>query len=697
MSSPYELLDLPRTADDSQVRKAYFKAALKWHPDKNPDNVEVATEKFKLIAEAHEILSDPQKRAACDHQLDNPQRDYDIPQRGSSGSDGGYGGYGGYGFFGFGFGAPRTEMKTEEQKAWERQRQERAERAYARACKQEEIDAKKEAEAAERRRVRDAEKAAKQQAYKEQQARERQEQEELIRAAEEKKRQEEEEKTIIASEEKKRQQEKTRLAKQSRQRLRSSLSDKSAEIDGEDLQEFLLVTESSELDAISRQVEGCATGQEAAALVTGVVESWKGARRRAEQAEQQRLAHQKAEAAAAQRRAEAEAAQKTVDREWTTPELGLFAQACKLFPAGYTARWETIADFLVHNGYTRDKKECIDKATDLKSSPMQKGTGTESKAGKEPVAGAPCVDKPSADAMSSDDWTAEQQASLEAALVKHPASMPATERWASIAADVPGRTKKECVARFKLLRELAVSAKAAAEKAAAEKEELERRRQQKRQKEELAVGAKANAEKAASEKEDLERRRQQIRQKEGADALEHAKRDEEDRLEHERRKEEDRLQNIKEREEELEKDKREAADEREAKAVKQRILEAQRASRSRRVDANEVAENHQKQDDELVVFESVYSDSFVLEGDREFSLHFGWSKEGDCAVRVKLPSQYPSLCPPQASFRNLPLGFDSGKLCEQLEMFFVERVGEAILYEWIDELRRRFEDDGSFE
>jgi len=61
----YEVLEVTKTATSEEIKKAYRKKAIQYHPDKNPDNKE-AEEKFKEAAEAYEILSDEQKRAKYD-------------------------------------------------------------------------------------------------------------------------------------------------------------------------------------------------------------------------------------------------------------------------------------------------------------------------------------------------------------------------------------------------------------------------------------------------------------------------------------------------------------------------------------------------------------------------------------------------------------------------------------------------------
>lgn len=62
----YSVLGVPRNASPDDIKKAYRKLALKWHPDKNPDNKEEAERKFKELAEAYEVLSDKSRRDAYD-------------------------------------------------------------------------------------------------------------------------------------------------------------------------------------------------------------------------------------------------------------------------------------------------------------------------------------------------------------------------------------------------------------------------------------------------------------------------------------------------------------------------------------------------------------------------------------------------------------------------------------------------------
>lgn len=63
----YKILEIEKTATDKEIKNAYFRLAKEWHPDKNPDKVEEATQKFNDISEAYNVLKDPSKRKTYDN------------------------------------------------------------------------------------------------------------------------------------------------------------------------------------------------------------------------------------------------------------------------------------------------------------------------------------------------------------------------------------------------------------------------------------------------------------------------------------------------------------------------------------------------------------------------------------------------------------------------------------------------------
>jgi DnaJ homolog subfamily C member 2 len=181
---------------------------------------------------------------------------------------------------------------------------------------------------------------------------------------------------------------------------------------------------------------------------------------------------------------------------WTKEELSTLAKGVKKYPPGGSSRWDQITLYMSNickKSRPRTKEECIAKynevarnnssnasagtavaesmtngnklsatipsAADLssaKAASMSNGNKSAKAAVAPPPArAAAAVTTTTAQSADSntDCWTAEQDEQLQAALSKFPVSMDKNERWTAIAAAVTDKTKKQCVQRFKVIRE----------------------------------------------------------------------------------------------------------------------------------------------------------------------------------------------------------------------------------------------------
>lgn len=166
--------------------------------------------------------------------------------------------------------------------------------------------------------------------------------------------------------------------------------------------------------------------------------------------------------------------------DWTAEQSQLLIKAVNLFPAGTASRWKVIADYVnMHSktGTLRDSKHVIKKVKTLKKldpsqkqevnrnafSKFDKGFSQSKSPSTSSTQSDPTVryNGTNSQLASEKPWTSEEQRLLENALRTYPTSTP--ERWERIAEAVPGRTKKECMKRYKDLVEMVKAKKAAAQ------------------------------------------------------------------------------------------------------------------------------------------------------------------------------------------------------------------------------------------
>lgn len=143
---------------------------------------------------------------------------------------------------------------------------------------------------------------------------------------------------------------------------------------------------------------------------------------------------------------------------WSPVELQLLIKATTLYPQGSAERWRLVANYLTDHaasvgGQTRTEKEVIKQVKMLKTLDPNSSAATQVKNlgqefGKTAQVTAPVKASP----IDADNWTIAEQKQLETAL----RSVPSTDadRWEKIAQAVGGKTKKECIQRYKKLADI---------------------------------------------------------------------------------------------------------------------------------------------------------------------------------------------------------------------------------------------------
>ncbi|KAM7316014.1 hypothetical protein ACRRTK_024694 [Alexandromys fortis] len=326
----------------------------------------------------------------------------------------------------------------------------------------------------EERAKKEAEKKAKAEARrKEQEAKEKQRQAELeaARLAKEKEEEEVRQQALLAKKEKDIQK---KAIKKERQKLRNSCKSWNHFSDSEAERVKMM----EEVEKLCDRLELASLQGLNEILTSSTREVGKAALEKQIEEVNEQMRKEKEEADARMRQASKNAEKSTGgsgsgSKNWSEDDLQLLIKAVNLFPAGTNSRWEVIANYMnIHSssGIKRTAKDVIGKAKSLqKLDPHQKddinkkafdkfkkehgvAPQADSAAPSERFEG-PCTD--------FTPWTTEEQKLLEQALKTYPVNTP--ERWEKIAEAVPGRTKKDCMRRYKELVEMVKAKKAAQE------------------------------------------------------------------------------------------------------------------------------------------------------------------------------------------------------------------------------------------
>jgi len=513
----YGLLEVSETASVEQIKKQYRKLALQHHPDKQGDVEDKSgglSEKdhhFIRIQEAYEVLSDNAKRRQYDSTLDFDDgvpdevdeslgffetfgpvfrrnarwsTRFPVPEIGDDATD--MAKVHKFYTFWLSFDSWRDfsmhdeynleDAEFREERRWMERQNQRIRKKYVEAERKRIMRL---AENAERfdPRIRAEREARERKKREEKERRARAKQEEI-----EAKQKEEEEKRQKAEQEEAEKAEKERLlreqrqkdkqaAKTLRQRFKKIVQAKCSmqQTELEELQEFCLLLEPDKLQGLCEQLEAKADGKDSETFVRS--ELSEAQKQRAEEQDRQQKQRQIQEA---KKREEKKTADVKDETPWKTDELGILAKGLQKFPGGMGGRWNLITKFLNDSGYPRSEKEVVDKTKELSEGQSLRSMGAlyGSKSGDSVQAkakakaaevkqatGTVSAEENKAEQVAKDDWTADQQQQLEKALQRHPASLDKNERWKLIAADVPGKSKAQCVERFKYLREQLSKAK----------------------------------------------------------------------------------------------------------------------------------------------------------------------------------------------------------------------------------------------
>lgn len=133
---------------------------------------------------------------------------------------------------------------------------------------------------------------------------------------------------------------------------------------------------------------------------------------------------------------------------FTKDELATLAKGVKKYPQGGGNRWGQIAAYInnvCHPETPRTKQECIEIFNQNKAStPKTNGVAAPANAAAESQGEGDTTE---------DTWSDEQDKALQEALVQFPPSMDKNDRWKNITKSIPGKTKKQCVQRFKAIRD----------------------------------------------------------------------------------------------------------------------------------------------------------------------------------------------------------------------------------------------------